>query len=140
MKRIGIFVLLSAIAFASLPAAAATPEGSTVTARTLDMQGDLSVAGVTVELDRAGVRVATAKTDPYGTATFSDVGPGTFGRSKFLKISSTSILNNKFNSAAQTYGYRLRRLRSAEAWHWAARRAPSSKVRKSSGFRSVNAE
>jgi outer membrane receptor protein involved in Fe transport len=77
MKRIAIFVLLLAVSFASLPAAAAT-EGSTVTARILDTQGGLPVSGATVEIDRAGVRVATAQTDSYGTATISDVAPGTY--------------------------------------------------------------
>lgn len=79
MKRFYSFALMLLVAAGvALPLPGFAAEGSTVTARILDQQGGLPIPGATVELDRAGARVATAQTNAYGTATFSDVAPGTY--------------------------------------------------------------
>ncbi|HZY98630.1 MAG TPA: TonB-dependent receptor, partial [Candidatus Baltobacteraceae bacterium] len=78
MKRYCIFAFVLATSIVSLQGAGRAAQGSTVSARILDTQGGLPVPGATVELDRAGGRVATAQTDAYGTARLSDVAAGTY--------------------------------------------------------------
>ncbi|HXB82922.1 MAG TPA: carboxypeptidase-like regulatory domain-containing protein, partial [Candidatus Acidoferrum sp.] len=59
-----------------VPAAAAG--GTTISGRILDTQGGLTVPNATVELERNGTRVATARTDAGGNFRILDQPPGTY--------------------------------------------------------------
>ncbi|MFY9739802.1 MAG: carboxypeptidase regulatory-like domain-containing protein, partial [Candidatus Cybelea sp.] len=59
----------------AVPAAAAG--GTTVSGRILDAQGGLTVPNATVELERNGTPVATARTDAGGNFRILDQPPGT---------------------------------------------------------------
>jgi outer membrane receptor protein involved in Fe transport len=58
--------------------AAGTGSGTTVSGRILDIQGGLTVPNATVELNRGGTTVATAKTDANGRFRIPNVPPGTY--------------------------------------------------------------
>jgi outer membrane receptor protein involved in Fe transport len=83
MKRVSLAPRVAALFFLAfiallLPTAAAPVSGTTVSGRILDTQGGLPVPNAAVELDRGGTRVATGRTDTYGTFRIPNVPPGTY--------------------------------------------------------------
>jgi outer membrane receptor protein involved in Fe transport len=71
-----LLIALSALLVVAVPAAAAG--GTTISGRILDTQGGLTVPNATVELERNGTRVATARTDAGGNFRILDEPPGTY--------------------------------------------------------------
>ncbi|MBV8530365.1 MAG: TonB-dependent receptor, partial [Candidatus Eremiobacteraeota bacterium] len=71
-------LLLGLLRVSSLPAVAAPSGGTTVSGRILDTQGGLPVPGATVELQRSGAVVITARTDANGSFRAGGVPPGTY--------------------------------------------------------------
>ena len=68
--------MLLALLAVAVPAAAAG--GTTISGRILDAQGGLTVPNATVELERNGTQVATARTDAGGNFRIADQPPGTY--------------------------------------------------------------
>jgi outer membrane receptor protein involved in Fe transport len=71
-----LLIALSGLLVVAVPAAAAG--GTTISGRILDTQGGLTVPNATVELERNGTRVATARTDAGGNFRILDEPPGTY--------------------------------------------------------------
>jgi outer membrane receptor protein involved in Fe transport len=78
MQSFRIVALLLVASFVALPVRGLAAEGSRVSATIYDTTGGLPITNASVELDRNGVKTATAQTDANGVARFNNVAPGTY--------------------------------------------------------------